>query len=270
MTDKRKEELSALMDGEASELELRRLLKSMEQDSELSDTWERYHMIRSGLQGHTQLPLDLDISDRVARALESEQPLFDEDTFTPDLETDPAAEPSVQAVSPKKVSPTWLKQAWQPLTQTAVAASVALVAVFGWQNLQNGASVATGGGSELASAPSVQASPGLSGLGQSSFASNGFSQADFGFFAGQRAGASPVSLGPMGPVATQPDFENMELVKSGTIANKEQQPTQISRDYKQVLDAYFVTHTGNAAINAPQGMMPFARVVDIDVEQKQQ
>ena len=49
MTDKRKEALSAIMDGEASELETRRLLDEMSRDDDLRETWDRFHIARSAM-----------------------------------------------------------------------------------------------------------------------------------------------------------------------------------------------------------------------------
>lgn len=42
-----KESLSALMDGEANEFEQAQIGAALAQDSELAETWERYHLIRA-------------------------------------------------------------------------------------------------------------------------------------------------------------------------------------------------------------------------------
>ena len=55
MTDKVKEALSAIMDGEARELETRRLLDEIARDDALRDTWDRFHLARSAITGD---PLD--------------------------------------------------------------------------------------------------------------------------------------------------------------------------------------------------------------------
>jgi negative regulator of sigma E activity len=44
------EALSALMDNEADELELRRVIKNLQLHPELSETWRRYHTVRASLQ----------------------------------------------------------------------------------------------------------------------------------------------------------------------------------------------------------------------------
>ena len=43
MSDRSKESLSALMDGEADELEVRRVLNQLDNDEELRDSWKNYH-----------------------------------------------------------------------------------------------------------------------------------------------------------------------------------------------------------------------------------
>ena len=44
------ESLSALMDDQADELELRRILKAMPNNPELQRKWQRFHAVRSSLQ----------------------------------------------------------------------------------------------------------------------------------------------------------------------------------------------------------------------------
>lgn len=50
MTETRKESLSALIDGEASELEVHRLLREFRSDDSLTQSWMFYQHIRSTLQ----------------------------------------------------------------------------------------------------------------------------------------------------------------------------------------------------------------------------
>lgn len=62
MTDARlNETLSALMDGEADELELRRILRELPARPELSAAWSRYHAVRASLnrEAHANPRVDL-------------------------------------------------------------------------------------------------------------------------------------------------------------------------------------------------------------------
>ncbi len=50
MSEKLKEALSAVIDGEADEFELRRVLDEIGKDAELAASWERYHLIGAVLR----------------------------------------------------------------------------------------------------------------------------------------------------------------------------------------------------------------------------
>lgn len=65
-----KESLSAMMDGEANELELRRTLKDADQED--FDTWSRYQVASSIMKGDKDLFLGSDISAAVAQAIQDE------------------------------------------------------------------------------------------------------------------------------------------------------------------------------------------------------
>lgn len=110
----RVEELSALMDGEVSELELRRVMKNVQQDNDLSQKWARYQLcssvMRKQTNGHASQWAQIDISQRVQQAL--------------------AHEPAPQPIPVESKATPWLK----PFTNVAVAASVSAAVILGWQN----------------------------------------------------------------------------------------------------------------------------------------
>jgi len=68
------ETISALLDNEADDLELRRFLKSCEQDPTLLATWERYSLVQSALHESGQ-PVSASLSQRIAAQIEQEAPL---------------------------------------------------------------------------------------------------------------------------------------------------------------------------------------------------
>ena len=121
--DRNAEELSALMDGEVSELELRRVLNSIEQDQELCRKWNRYQVasavMRRQTGGQAQAWLEVDISSRVMQAVEHE-PV-----------------PAVSS-SDRSAVATFLRK---PFANVAVAASVSAAVILGWQNFSAGPSV---------------------------------------------------------------------------------------------------------------------------------
>ena len=102
MSEFEQETLSALLDGEADELELRRLLRAMESDSELAQRWERYHLAQSVLHGRG-VKVSESLALNVASALQEE---------------------------PVLSQPAHSDRSWQQqLSKFAIAACVAVVAV---------------------------------------------------------------------------------------------------------------------------------------------
>ena len=95
-----KEALSAVMDGEAQELELRRTLDAVACDASLRDRWQRHHRVRDALHGKFFRHTGVDVSRRVLEELGTGKPM-----------------------SPN------------PLWSMAVAASVTLAVVMGGQQL---------------------------------------------------------------------------------------------------------------------------------------
>lgn len=63
------EQLSALMDGELSDAEAQRLIKSMKNDPALHDAWDSYHLVGDALRKSPQLGLDFSakLSQRLAQ-----------------------------------------------------------------------------------------------------------------------------------------------------------------------------------------------------------
>lgn len=74
MSDYIHQSLSHLMDNEADELELRRILKACDETDgeQLADTWHRYHLVRSVLHKEFEQEQLVDIADRISVALEAE------------------------------------------------------------------------------------------------------------------------------------------------------------------------------------------------------
>jgi sigma-E factor negative regulatory protein RseA len=117
-TEKQSEILSALMDGEVTELEMRRLLLSL--DDADHDRWARWHLVQDVLQGHVSTPVaDQAFCTRVREAIINE----------------PA--PGRRALH-------------LSLSRVAVAAAVALAVVGGWQMWQfQGATNPSGSGTQM-------------------------------------------------------------------------------------------------------------------------
>jgi len=133
MNDRMNESLSALVDGETDELEVRRLLNELDKDEELRATWQRYQTIGAVMRGEAASSVDL--SRGIMQAIEGE-PM--------DEVTQPLAAPVAAASGRMR----WLASA-------AVAASVTLAVLLGVNGLQNDDSMMLADGN--GAAPVVQA-----------------------------------------------------------------------------------------------------------------
>lgn len=73
MDDRLKQSVSALMDGEVNELELRRILSHADH-GELSDSLQRYYQVRDVLQNRHESVLGIDVRAAVFRSIEQDPP----------------------------------------------------------------------------------------------------------------------------------------------------------------------------------------------------
>jgi sigma-E factor negative regulatory protein RseA len=126
MSERMRESLSALLDDEADELEVQRVLARIGDDPELRRTWFRYAAARSVVAGHRLDHLNLDISGRVRDAIASEE--------------------AVAAPAGGRLGQRLLR----PLASFAIAASVAAVVVVGGQQLAGVEGVSAEGGQAVA------------------------------------------------------------------------------------------------------------------------
>ena len=121
MSEKLKESLSAAMDDEADEFELRRVLDEVHKDPELRELWERYHMVGRALRGDAP-ELGGTLRERVWAALDAPQDVDDLEITAPERQAAAAG------------STAWLGR----ITGIAVAAGVAFAVIFGVGELGQG------------------------------------------------------------------------------------------------------------------------------------
>lgn len=201
MNEAMRESLSALMDDEADELELQRLLANIDSDEDMRAVWARYHMARDAATGQPLAHVDGDFSRQVQVAIASGM-----------------------AVDGQPTEPGLRQRVLRPLTSFAVAASVAATVVIGGQQLSQVGAVGSAG-SERAVA----------------------------------ASASPVGLvNSLGATTVQASY--------GTQAIPVLQPatrTAYQELARQRMGRYMQEHAEHAALNSPQGLIPFARVPQI-------
>ncbi len=80
-----KEKISALLDGEANDLEHERALRALGSDPELGAVWERYHLAGTAIRRELEIMVSPDLADRIQERLRNEQPsrAAFSDFFTP-------------------------------------------------------------------------------------------------------------------------------------------------------------------------------------------
>ena len=115
------EAISALMDNQASELELQRILKVSEHDERVKVTWSRYQMLGAALRGEQIVAASPDFAARLSAAI--------------------AAEDALTSVTPltSKTQEGW----WHQLGRVALVASVAGGMILGVQQFNTAGSVSS-------------------------------------------------------------------------------------------------------------------------------
>jgi len=142
VSERLKESLSAVMDGEADEFELRRVLDELDRNPQLQDAWDRYHVIGAQIRGE-QAPAQLlnpgeltGMADTVwetlgLEAAQADDPAGDwQAPVAANSGTGPALVTSGGVGEPTQ------RRGLTAMTGMAVAASVALMVTVGFFALQ--------------------------------------------------------------------------------------------------------------------------------------
>ncbi|MFQ3787009.1 sigma-E factor negative regulatory protein [Halomonas sp. A29] len=122
MSQNARESLSALMDSEGDDLELRRVLKSLEDEPDAAEAWRRYHLMRSLMRRDHDIDVRTDLSAGIMARLEAEP--------APVVE-----EPSIAA-----------RRSYPFARSAGIAAAVSLMVITGVQFYQGSDFTATTGG----------------------------------------------------------------------------------------------------------------------------
>ncbi len=224
------ESLSALMDNEASELELQRLLKALDADPEVKTTWSRYQIGSAGLKGKLPAMAPSDFASRVSAAIEAEETYSQQPAVAVKPET--ITDSNVIAVP---VS--W----WQQVGRAAVAASVAGALVVGVQQYQSVAPQTVEVAANTPSAAPVNAPE------------NKAANLPSGFNAPALSART---------VAVQSGYESrpQESRRVMYVPRQEAAPVY-NEDISIYVNQLIQEHTDNASMNSGQGMLPYTRVI---------
>ena len=234
-SDQLLESLSALVDNEASELEVRRILKNVEQNPEVRERWRRYNLIGSVLRSERDLNAsgNVNVAESVALALADEQSLFNVESLSD--ESTGRSQPAVVTTSARKGLLDFA-------AKSAVAASFAAALVFGFNSLtpQKNDDFESGQ-SQLA---------GLSSESESLNSSVNVSAAPLGFeLPAIESRTVSATSGSLGMRATRPS--SGAVVRSDDLTDVETQ---------NLLNDLLIHHAERASVNGSLGIMPFARV----------
>ena len=201
MNETMRESLSALLDDEANELELERMLSQASTNAAMRDQWMRYALAQQALHGQQPVNPHWDISSRVQAALGSTQ----------------TSDTSRAIVLKQRLL--------RPLASLAVAASVTLTVVIGAQQL-----------TQLdAGTPHSRDSQPVA------------------------ASASPVGLlNSLGATTVQASYGTQGIPSLQPASRSAYQDLARQRHRRFIQE-----HAEQAALNTPQGLVPFARVPEI-------
>jgi len=235
MDDRLKESISALMDDEANELELQRVLSHADQD-ELLDTWKTYHRVQSVLHHEQEDFLAIDISQSVSQAIAQEAPLKLNNDLTETVE----ATSGLANELPSSLS------ASIPLSTTE-------------QLLENRAKVRS------ASKLMTKISSGFA-IAASVFVAF--------FFVLQngvdgQAGLNDNLLATISTDTTTTGFQNVNLltVSSEDTSVSEKQPkiiVEFTEEHARRFNEYLLRHAEHSVASSHAGMMPLARVASVN------
>lgn len=230
------ESLSALMDNQASELEIQRLLKALDTDPDFKSTWSRYQIASAGLKGDLPVMASSDFASRVSAAIDAEETY----SLQPKVATAKQAASQDNSGNVVAMPMRW----WQQVGRVAVAASVAGALVVGVQQYQSAAPQTA----EIAANTPV-ATP----------------------VASTEAKAANLPSGINAPglsartVAVQSGYESRPHENRRVMFVPRQQAAPVyNEDVSVYVNQLIQEHTDNASLNSGQGMLPYTRVILIE------
>ena len=223
------ESISALVDNQASELELLRILKASEQDTNVKATWERYQMVGTALRGEQTVYAGKDV--------------FAVPDFAARVSAAIAMEEQVAPLPTQKVQ----QGLWYQLGRVALVASVAGGMILGVQQFNGGAPQNFEMASVGNSMPSPVVAPTVSlPSGINSPAIN------------TRTVALQSGYETRPQESRKVLFQPRQAAAVGTSISDD----EVTRYVNKMIQA----HSDNAVMNSSQGVLPYARVIITEEE----
>lgn len=225
--ERQKESLSALMDGEIDELELRRVLKGSAESEALRDTWRRYQLAAAVMRRDLSHQA-IDFSSDIRAAIENEEPL---------------------SVKKENASGSSASGMLGNFGRFAIAASVAAIAVFGVQQYT---------GSGVAPSSVDEATPALANVA----APDNAETINMNLMKPQLRSAADFGIPPISArtVSTDGQPTNVQAAQPVIVVN--QQPSEeLTREQVQAyLNELMIRHSEQVATNTQMGLTPLARM----------
>ncbi|MFP4138034.1 MAG: sigma-E factor negative regulatory protein [Halomonas sp.] len=229
MSQNARESLSALMDNEGDELELRRVLKSLEEAPDTAEAWRRYHLMRSLMRRESEVDVSTDLSAGILARLEDE-PL------------------------PARHHPAADSRRSLPLARSAgIAAAVSLMVITGVQfyNGSNpgGRSAEVAGGDEASGSQAAPASLATGTGGETQGSTSALSGLPMFQMPQGANGLTTVGAGGGTPMFMAPS---------------EQQSQMSDEEQARLLQSYLDRHAEGAAYRSGDAWMPLLRATGAD------
>lgn len=234
MSQNARESLSALMDNEGDELELRRVLKSLEEAPDAAEAWRRYHLMRSLMRREGEMDVSTDLSAGILARLE-EEPAPGREVDFDDI-TAPASRRSL------------------PLARSAgIAAAVSLMVITGVQFYNGGLPGASvGQPAEVAGAGVGQAAPAGLAAAPAAEAVRRPALADLPLFSLPQGDGGLMTVGAGG--GATPMF----------MAPSQRQSLMADEEQARLLQSYLDRHAEGAAYRSGDAWMPLLRATGAD------
>lgn len=232
LNDQLLESLSSLCDGESSEIESRRILKEMGSNDSLRDCWQRYNLIGSIMRKERDVALNIDVSKAVSEAISSQ-------------------DDNLRSSQNSSVSSSHIKKRWQEFFgKSMVAAGVAAVMVVGVNQI---------GGSDIVG--------GVEPVGLAEISEPESSPEELSL----NPDLNAVDLGFNIPLPEARTVSNQSL-PANTASYMQNNRVQVSFqnddvtdvETQELLNHLLIQHAHRASANGSLGLMPFARVSQMD------
>lgn len=241
------ESVSALVDNEASEIELHRILKNISHDEELRERWRRYHIIGSVMRREHHSISAIDVSAAVTAAIAGEQAWSTSAAESERQTSNSGASESREGAT--------ASSGWRGImAKSGLAASFAASLVLGIQYFSVDSQTDS---VQLAGAPSTP--PAV----EQSLAA-GARQTDGGV----------ASFAPLGFELPLPESRNVSTNPAGSTSRGSESELRTSLPAgaydlsdartQELLNRLLIEHAQRSSVNGNLGILPFARVFKME------